>query len=501
MGECEDASRSNGLGWCTPMTSGANSHLVRNLSVARLYTDGPLNLLCASVLILACAASGCVIADVLSLLTLTVYIVVLLVRHPEDFCKYFVFCFAAVANIVGTAVVEFSGVTLGEIAQVGSYAGSLPLLVFSRWLFLAIVVGLGDKLEMSLRAPLVREETYTWFSTIVKLIVAALAVLLADSLLSPPAFLLGVDRFVYADLSKSSFPIEIIKKIALYLTFPLVLSVKSGSKKWGVAGICLYVIYLLWTGNKFGSFLNLVSVFLIVFYKELGLFLRCHLKATMALGVTLFMAALCMTAVLYGFTDSNTTVGQYLFSRTAQQGQLWWATYASGERATGDEEFALELNGTLHGSSSISENVGSKYGIYGVMYRVAPSEKVDAKLMTGSRYTEGGYAAALYYGGSTGVIIFSGIMAIGVAVIVQRLIWALRELKIVDVMLLARLFFVIQTSLSMFTFSDLIDPLSLASYGYLIVSWLMSKKRQKSERDRLLPRGSRLIAQKCVKTY
>ena len=92
-------------------------------------------------------------------------------------------------------------------------------------------------------------------------------------------------------------------------------------------------------------------------------------------------------------------------------------------------------------------------------------------------------------------------MAIGVAVIVQRLIWALRELKIVDVILLARLFFVIQTSLSMFTFSDLVDPLSLASYGYLIVSWLMSKKRQKSEKDRLLPRGSRLIAQKCVKTY
>ena len=74
------------------------------------------------------------------------------------------------------------------------------------------------------------------------------------------------------------------------------------------------------------------------------------------------------------------------------------------------DEFKNEITALFEQKEGAANNVGSRNGIYGIMYATAPQSIIDGKLTTGSQYTEGGYAAAYYYFGPLGAICFSVLM-------------------------------------------------------------------------------------------
>ena len=116
------------------------------------------------------------------------------------------------------------------------------------------------------------------------------------------------------------------------------------------------------------------------------------------------------------------------------------------------------------------QNVGANHGIYKIMYYCAPSTVVDNKLLGGSRYSEAGFAAAYYYLGSIGAIIFSVVMGVIIGTLQNRLIKDIVNERYFRAMLLLRLYLSAQTGLSMFLFMNFGDIISIFSYLILIIS-------------------------------
>lgn len=401
-----------------------------------------------------------------------VYLIYLLVFRQSFFLKYLAIVFAALVSIVGAAIVEFTRqLYLPELQCSSGFVGSLPLLILSYWILLITLLNYDEVYGVEVRKFLVPMEDginrrILNGSTIVVLI---MFMLLFSRVITHPAFLLGIDRFAYASIYSVSGVLSIIDHIsAVLLIFPI-LSLIYGNKFLGEFTILVYVLYYLWIGNKFGPFFTLMCVFFLVYYGKIlkrgKHYLHKIIVIACILGSIVFAYAIYFTTSTSDFDSAS-----YVLQRGAQQGQLWWKTYDLCDGIHHMNEFGNEFEAIVH-NSSVVESVGANNGIYKIMYLCAPKFLVDAKLMTGSRYTEAGYATIYYYFGMLGTVLFSLIMGFVFALLINSFLKSLNNKEYIKSMILLRLFLIGRGSLTLFTFSDYLDFISLVSYLYLIVMW------------------------------
>lgn len=427
--------------------------------------------------VVCCLSSELAIASVLSLVAFCVLLVALFLDAPQLFAKYLPFVFGVVANVAGCAACEFTGVYLDELDMYAGYAGSLPLLILSRILFLEVVVALDVRFgydgcihesEGSANAASVR-----WLDLLTIGCTVVFAGLFAQVAMHP-SFLEAMNRFSYQRAYGTG---GAAWTVASYLiVFPL-MSIRRGDKLIGSIGTTLYLLRLIWTGNKFGSFFTVLCLCAIVFYDKLLMGGRERLRQIVFRGCIGVLALVVLALTLFTAT-SNEEPEQYFAHRLAEQGQLWWGTYAETGGETHVSELADEVDGLLNGSDDISSNVGAQYGIYKIMYLVAPASQVNAHLTAGARYTEGGYASAYYYFGALGPVMFAVIMAVFAMLVVNLLLWSVVNIRVVSAAVLVRLLALTRVAQGMATFSGLIEPLSLLSYCVVAVALLTANSSE-----------------------
>ncbi|MCI8469268.1 MAG: hypothetical protein HFJ75_07275 [Eggerthellaceae bacterium] len=439
-------------------------------------------------LLVCCVASEVKLSGFVALAALIAFTLYAINEQREFLFIYTALLFAVFANIAGCAVAEYFPIYLSEIRIDSSFAGSLPSLVFARWFFLAALFCFGCR-----GLPKVEEACWGkgWIERLITVgVFLALVAMFLVTIRNPPSFLVGMDRFAYASAYQGA-PIQRMLTNAMpYLTFLIVAATRWGMKPIGWLGVVMWGVVLIWTGTKFGGFFNLACAFLVVYSDRLARMGKHAVrKFSIILGI-LLAALVAFSAVMYG-SYGAASGSDFLFARTAQQGQIWWATYEKTDGLLHLDRVESELLGTIKDGGTIAANVGSGHGIYGMMYLNAPTDLIDGKLRQGSRYTEGGYAAAYYSGGVLGALSFSLLMAGAFFLVIRRLRIALWRGKAVEIIILARFFIILQTTLSMGTFADLIDPLSLASYAYLAFAWLTDRgvAPEVSLRSRLLWRS------------
>lgn len=391
----------------------------------------------------------------------------LLYSVPQFVLKYFCFVLYAGLNILGCFVIEYSSVNLYELATTSHYAGSLPLLVASRWaIFPALYSfdrrfgyceGSSDRIESS------RKLDYV---SVAVLIITAIAFV---SVVDKPAFVLGVDRFEHAKLEGQS---ALIRKIASYLNilviFPL-LSIKRGNKHVGYATIAIYLLYLLWVGHKFGGILSVLIFALMVFNDKFQSFetkkLRIILLSMVVSSIALVGLAVGMEMMTGG---KGTSSFEYLGNRLSQQGQLWWRMFDEYDAGPHAEEFVSDVQNQIFAGGDEGVDAGEDCGIYRIMYLSAPEDIIDAKLDRGSLYAEAGYAAALYYGGVAGPFLFSAISCLVIGVVVNTFLMLISKDELIGSLLLARLFTVCRDFVGTFLLTDFISKSSILSYALLL---------------------------------
>lgn len=411
--------------------------------------------------------------SIVSVAVFVLYLLYLVLHRGELFVKYLAFIFAICANILGCVISEFGQVPLKELMTTSFFVGSLPLLVFSRWLFIAVIILCDDKWSKGI--PVLRSEKRVqkqkWIVTAsVIILVASLGLFLQVVL--KPSFVLGLNSFAYSQMYGVSGLWATLANVLSYLIVIPAMAIRQGNKRLGWSSIICYVLFLLWTGNKFGNFLNVTSILLIVFYDQIMNKGSAFIKkmAVTCLAITVLLVGFSLVA--YSFTSNNNPVA-YLLERTAQQGQLWWRTYDLYSGGLHVSEFENEVAAIVDQKEGAANNIGSSNGVYGVMYATAPASLIDAKLASGSQYTEAGYAAAFYYFGPIGSCVFSVIMGFFVSLLTNGVLRAIRNGRLIDAAVLARLLVIIQTALSMFVFIGFFDTPSVASYIYLIITQLL----------------------------
>lgn len=438
------------------------------------------------VLVLCTLASEFVIASALSLIAFFVYCVFILWSKGEMLIKYFAFIFAVVANIAGCVVVEFSELSLAELATVSHFSGSLPLLILSRWVFLVTIFSLDSNIESDSLKKIgdSLKSRKKWITTLsaVMLVVSTLLFLQVAPI---PSFSVRANSFFYAQEYGVTGLWEAISHVISYAMIIPAMAIRQGDKKIGIAAIAVYFLYLFWTGNKFTNFLVAASLILIVFYDVLVSKGRKLLKRVVIWCVVLIAALLAFSLLAYSMTSNNKPL-EYFGARLAQQGQLWWGTYSIEPQTMHPDEFKNEITALFEQKEGAANNVGSRNGIYGIMYATAPQNIIDGKLATGSQYTEGGYAAAYYYFGSLGAICFSVLMGLLVAFFTNGLIRAVIRYSPITACVYARFLVISMTSLSMFLFTGFFDTLSILSYAYLIIVSLVYRRSTSSQVRRIV---------------
>ena len=162
--------------------------------------------------------------------------------------------------------------------------------------------------------------------TLASQVILACAILLFLQVVLKPSFLLGLNSFDYA---RSYGVAGLWQTVANVLSYAIVIpamAIRQGDKKLGTAAVGVYVLYLLWTGNKFGNFLNVICILLLVFYDRIVARGTQFLRKAAVLCLVCILALVGFSLVAFSFTSAKDPA-DYLFSRTAQQGQLWWKTY------------------------------------------------------------------------------------------------------------------------------------------------------------------------------
>ena len=392
-------------------------------------------------------------SSIVALVAFGVYLAYLIVTRPLIILKYGFYFFVVVASIVGTLSCEFTGDYLVEMRQYAGFHGSLPLLIASRWLFIVILEvyenrwGVDNSLS-DLSASNHKRKGNWKHQMLMIANVGIFAGLCCAYLtvIAYPSFLMGVDRFVYASLVPSGVRTFLIGWITFMMFIPLY-CFKNYKSILGIASVVIYILYLFWTGTKFGGYLYIVCDVLLVYYDR---FLQCDIRKLAKAAIAFFASLILLVGVAvvaFSFTSEQSSV-DFLTSRTAQQGQLWWATFADSDGEAHLDQAKVELL-SIAKNEMPKENIGSNHGIYGVMYRTVPESVVDYKLSLDSRYTEAGYAVAYYCFGWLGPFAFSIVMALLIALLQNGFLFFLNSERVIEAFVAYRFGTFLRSALSM----------------------------------------------------
>ena len=417
------------------------------------------------------------------------YLLYLLKRKTFIIFKYFAFLFSGMILIAGVAVSEFTTTYLYEINSISGFYGSLPAIIFFYYVFLTMLTifddGNGkDSLNLFMKK---MKKNYAFINHCIAIVSTVVLFMQFVKIAKHPAFLLGYDRFQYAAIFGSGTGIWRIIGTLSYVVvlFPLI-DFMNGHKICGASGVLFYVLYYLWNGNKFGPFLTLTCLFLLVYYKKIVVNRKLVKKIIPLVGLVVVMVVFMATFLSSGVM--GVSKGAYLASRMAQQGQLWWKTYGL-VGTTHISELDDEVDGIINGSMSIPENVDSHYGIYKIMYLCGDENYIKYKLSNGSRFTEAGYAAAYYYLGYLGAILFSVVSAFVIAKTMNLLVSSVIKGEFIIIAVITRLFILEREAMSLFIFGNFFDFISILSLCIIAVYVLLNKGLKKVKRYSLAESG------------
>lgn len=421
-------------------------------------------------------------ATVVAFAGLVILGIYLVVREPLFVMKYVIPLLFSVLQLAGVILIESTTVELPELMTIASFNGAFPLLAMSRWSLIATLLLLDACFERSVssRMPERPEASERESLSFIGLIAMVSLVIIVVGLVAsaPPATMVGLDRFEYANgpmkgniflsLLGKAFPISAIAVVEAGRR-------RSINRAMGIAGVVLYVIGLLWVGNKFDALIPVLVLILLANFSRVRAFAPAVLTKLFGALAAAIVVLVGFAAVLQTRVEGGSPL-TYLASRGAQQGQIWWAAMA---RSNGihPEELLGELRFQVLNSPDPFANVGSDFGIFKMMYLTAPRDVVDAKLMTGSTYSEFGFALAHYYLGGPGAIAFGVLCGILIVLFTNGLIVAMQRNFLPETAILARFFALGNALPGQVLFHGFITGISLVAYPLFVAVIMMRRSR------------------------
>ena len=227
-----------------------------------------ITFVCGTIFVICCILSQFQISSYIALVTFAAYFIYLTSKNPAMYAKYLAYVFMMCAAVIGTVIIEFNNIYLKELETSSHFAGSLPLLLVSYWLLFVVFYLFENNKKVSIinieKSSLnLKFISFINIATGITIIIFSIMFL---SVIRNAAFLLGVDRFVYASLFETNKIVNILTNLAgNFILFPI-LSILYGKKYLGWISLILYFLYFLWIGNKFGPFFTAMCILCLIYY-------------------------------------------------------------------------------------------------------------------------------------------------------------------------------------------------------------------------------------------
>lgn len=374
-----------------------------------------VNFIFMLVLFLNCAFFKYKAASIVSLAVFVIYMFYLLKMHSKIYIKYFYQFFCTAAVLVPLTMIEFGHVYVSETVSYSQFVGSIPLQALAYYILFSTISYFDTFFEKKYKLFTINSTYITRFKNIngkttrylnITTWIAIFSfIYIFLCVMKDPSFLLGVSRGIYATTHNFSKLYYYIIGFASMLLIPCILSILYGRRILGIVGVTIYFLYCFWVGNKFGTFMETLCIFLLIFYPKISDNSE-RIRKLIFVGIIILSILIGVAAFAFSFT-STTDIGTFLATRISGQAALWWRTFDVSGGNIHLSQISNEVQGVLFGSNSIDENAYSNYGIYNIMYLCGPKNIVKADILRGSRYTEAGYASAYYIFGLIGPIMLS----------------------------------------------------------------------------------------------
>lgn len=410
----------------------------------------------------------------LALSAILIYLSLYYFGNPFFFLKYlfpFSWCFFCLG---GVYLCENTNFYLPEMGCDSGYAGSLPMacILFECFffaLFYADKYFLRKKKWKRLRHSSFFIDSHHHNVRLGLGICFFINVLLFLSVLNKPAFLLGCDRFTYAQFYLPEYVKQIFNFMQIFLPIMIVIYLNNSKKVnlWKflhvVFTILPFFLLAIWIGNKFGVFFFFLlfaiipnsALFQVSYDSRLTMIRRKVIRfifLSSCILIPFFIITLSLQYKIYG-----KNLQEAIFDRAAQQGQLWWQLFQieNGNDSSHFDELADEIlpirdailtNFWGYDLASKEQpgtflNPNQPYGVYKLMEMTIPNSLYFSRLLSGSRYSAQGLELPFYYFKAFGAIFFLIVIAFLIAFFINQIAYSILFGKILYSIIFVKIFF------------------------------------------------------------
>lgn len=418
----------------------------------------------------------------------------IVIEKDKLMLKYLHIFLSTLFFLIGVFVCDNGKLWLGEINSTTFYCGAFNILAFYYWIFysfLGFVDPFFTKLTQKTHLGIgfgnisLTNRIYRYGS----LIVFITGLLLFLSVIRNPSF--GgnyVNRLDYALNNVGRF-------VNIFRVFPALFSVlliprflnKEKKVNWInilkliVIPYIPYILFLIWTGNKYGAFVELVYLFVIPFFSNRKLNMDI-IKKIFKIALIVCVPLIVVLFLYYILTGSTFKSAINLIGiRIACQGELWWKLIALTKYNGFNIDLITEELARI-GNSILTEASVKNYGIYHLMDILGAPAVVSYYETLGTRFTAAGIELPFYCMGYLSFVIIPLLYCPFIAYITNVYINSVKEKRVVASITSARL---LQISLSAMQQGDwymYFSAIPLCFTILLILSQCMASPVKKYER-------------------
>lgn len=394
----------------------------------------------------------------ISAISLIVYTIILIFSFKDKLLFKYLWSFiATIFLLIGIFACDFSNIWLAEIDCTTYYCGSFNIIALYFWIYYFILRKIDPYFEKSTKRKMtnIKMGTISLSDNLIKygkLIVFVVGGGLFLSVAMHPFFLYGVtNRFEYSQTYITRW--QNLLRVFPPILAPLVIIPVLNSEKLNFSKILKNIIipylphllFLIWTGNKYGAYVELLVLILVPFISLNRIKIRICL--VFKYGITILVAILAFLFLYYHLQGLNLADTIYeIYLRVACQGELWWKTVMTVQvHGTNINEFSKELLYQLQ--AIVTEASVKKYGVYHLMNLFGRMSIVEQYGSIGTRYAASGMELFFYCFGF-GALLLPLLICPITAWINNMYINAIKEGRVFTAIVAARMIMLLNPALS-----------------------------------------------------
>ncbi len=371
--------------------------------------------ICGLILLTCVIWSEYSILSYISAITFIYYIFdTIIVKRDRLFLKYINIVMFPVTFLIGTFICDNFSLWLGEVKENTFYSGAFCALSLYYWIYLTFIKIFDSfskekyKKNVVIHLNNINIEKFAYKNG--KIIIFLFGIALFLVVIRHPFFLSGLEhRFLYSQIYISRF-LNIIRTFPILLspllTIPFLQKNNIEIKKIVNTFIFPYIpymIFLFWTGNKFGEFWDLFCSIAIPILANMNLSkktIRYFIKYAI-----IFFCFFSTILITYYMAKGNNIVSSFLLlgDRIAIQGELWWKVFAFKDDSFKFQQALMEVKYIWE--SIITDGISKKYGIYHLMDLLGNPAVVELYRAQNTRFSASGIELPFYFFGYFSFII------------------------------------------------------------------------------------------------